>query len=284
MTYKRIDYERLFEEPKELLGKAVSETDCMETVYPGTIIELDEKPILVYGVLPKEFSTRVVRSILPNVRFSKNRRLTQLKNQTEVKHTFDVNFGYNPPNRVFNTSAGACRFNEDNPNWYAELVKLGNCIAREHYAQLNPERYAHQMKFLEEKIAPHWRIKGTPFTQGVINDANALGYHYDRDNVPGGWSCMVYFKEGVQGGNLIVPALRLKFMCADRAFMLFDGQSLMHGVTPITKLNDKAYRYSIVYYARESMVGLGTLEEELAKSQDVEYRKHQKRMEEPKDV
>lgn len=281
--YQYLDFEELFEQPKSLIGKRVGEKDYVDLIYPGTIVRLNGKPIIVYGTLPEEFGTTTVRAILQNLKYSKNRRLTQYKNKAdlEVAESVDINFGFNPPNRIFGTTAGSCMMSHKYPAWSQELGYLGGRIARELYSQLMAETYRSHIQYLVEHIHPRWLIEGTPFTQGVVNNANQLGYHFDRDNIPNAASCMVYLKRGVQGGNLAIPGLRAKLICQDRAFMLFDGQSIMHGVTPIKSIAKESYRYSIVYYARDSMVGLGTMEEEMAKSQDVEYRKHVKRMEEP---
>lgn len=277
--FRQINLKTLLPEPKTLLGKRVGEKDFLESYGPNTAFFLNGELVLVYGELTnKDFDFTGMESILRKMKFSKNRRLTQLRNKTEVENTYDRNFGFNPPNAVFNTSAGPCILNGENPQAYHRLSELGKYLNLV-YKKVNPKRHAVHQQFVDEKIKNYWTMPNTVFTQGVVNNANQLGYHFDRDNIPGGWSCMVYLKCGTYGGNLAVPGFGAKLMCHDRTFMMFDGQSLMHGVTPIKKSIESGYRYSIVYYARESMVGLGTAAEELERAKQIELKKHQRRME-----
>ena len=64
---------------------------------------------------------------------------------------------------------------------------------------------------------------------------------------------MFGFKQGISGGYLAVPEVGLGFEIGDRSLLLFDGQGLLHGVTPITKRSENAKRYSIVYYSLQQM-------------------------------
>lgn len=262
-------------EDASLLGRRVQEAPGLREVRPGTTITQGGKPIIVYDRLPGDWAE--LRSILRHIKYSKNRRMTQMNGQNEVQHTIDTTFGFKPSNPVFGTPAGACRFTTEFPGWYERIVALGEQLMG-YYEAANPTKYAAHKQWIEANINPRWRVGNTIYTQGVINDANALGYHYDRDNYEGGWSCMVYFSHKVRGGNLIIPSLGLKFICEDSTYMLFDGQGVMHGVTPIVKLTPHSYRYSIVYYTRASMVGLGTYEEELTRIKQIEMNKHLKRM------
>lgn len=265
-------------EPDHLLKSVVTENfpDPLREIYPGTIIQQDGVPILVYGKLEANWGALVNR--IRRYKFSSNRRITNLlENGKSTENESSVHFGFTPPSGIFVRPAAACVFNSKYPKTYALLKELGNELCHQmikHHRDL-AQRFNLRV---QKTIQSQWMIPNTMFTQGVINNANNLRYHYDRDNVPGGWSAMVYFKDGVRGGNLVVPSLGCKFMCEDHAYMLFDGQAHVHGVTPIIRTKPGAYRYSIVYYARESMVGLGTYEEEIRKSEQVELRKHKKRL------
>ena len=46
---------------------------------------------------------------------------------------------------------------------------------------------------------------------------------------------------------------------------MFDGQGIMHGVTPITYESPLSYRYSIVYYSLKQMWKCLTIDEELVR-------------------
>lgn len=135
-------------------------------------------------------------------------------------------------------------------------------VQREHF----PERHAHSMALLDQ-VRPEWRIPKSTFTSGIINLDNPLQYHYDAGNFKGTWSVMAVFKSGVSGGHLVLPEYGLKVACADTSVFLFDGQSELHGVTPIIKTRDGGYRYSVVFYALEALCKCGTPPEELRRAQ-----------------
>lgn len=257
----------------ELIGKQAFEVD-VEPILPGTIIRDSEtnEILLVYGKLQKRHT--VLKTICRAIKFTNHRRLTQLMNEYESPTTRDVAFGSRPPNAVFGLAASQCQFNKEAPAWYAEVCELGAELENL-FKTYEPEKFLRQQETVA-KIHPDWVLpKSTVFTQGVINDANVLGYHYDRDNVPNGFSGMVYFKQKMAGGNLVLPQLGAKLIPEDETFVLFDGQSLIHGVTPLQRLAGKdSWRYSFVFYARQSMVGLASFEEELKnlKKREMELR------------
>ena len=119
------------------------------------------------------------------------------------------------------------------------------------------QAYANQIKYSyigSSKVHGAYRIKGTPFTSGVINKDTALGYHRDLANTKDGMSCMLILKKGVAGGELILPELSIGFACQDGYILLFDGQKYIHGVTPIIPAQSgNGYRYTIVYYNNKGM-------------------------------
>jgi hypothetical protein len=79
------------------------------------------------------------------------------------------------------------------------------------------------------------------------------------------------------GGYLAVPELNIGFSFDRPALIMFDGQGLIHGVTPLEKRSKEAYRYSVVYYALQQMCKCGTLDEELARIRKVKTQRELKR-------
>src|SRR5260221_500728 len=110
-------------------------------------------------------------------------------------------------------------------------------------------------------------MPGSVFTSGIINQDNPLQYHYDAGNFEGTWSVMAVFKEQVSGGHLILPEFNVKLACQDSSIVVFDGQSELHGVSPIRKMAEEAYRFSVVFYALEALCKCGTPKEELRRAQ-----------------
>ena len=55
----------------------------------------------------------------------------------------------------------------------------------------------------------------------------------------------------------------LKLEIADGSLSIFDGQSILHGVSPFVKTSADAYRYTVVYYTLEQMWKCETITDEL---------------------
>lgn len=131
------------------------------------------------------------------------------------------------------------------------------------YKSLAPEVYAKNLERVRP-ILPMWRVRETPFTSGIINSSNPLKYHFDRGNFTGVLSCMLTLRNKISGGALSIPEFNIRLALQDATYLLFDGQSILHGVTPIQRLGAAAYRYTIVYYSLEALLRAKTPDEELA--------------------
>ncbi len=55
----------------------------------------------------------------------------------------------------------------------------------------------------------------------------------DTGNFKGVYSNVMILKRGVGGGGLVCPEFDLAFAQDGRALILFDGESVIHGVGPI---------------------------------------------------
>jgi hypothetical protein len=89
---------------------------------------------------------------------------------------------------------------------------------------------------------------------------------------------MLVLKKDVDGGYLIIPELDLALECPDGALVIFNGQNILHGVSPIEYTNNKAYRYSVVYYSLEQMWKCEPLDEEIARIRNVKMERENKRL------
>lgn len=144
------------------------------------------------------------------------------------------------------------------------------------YCEVNPVLYAHHREVVE-KVKPCWRLGGTVFTSGIANHDNALDYHLDKGNFPNLWSAMYALSYDCAGGLLSVPELDLGFSFQRPSLIMFDGQGLLHGVTPLEKRSRESYRYTVVYYAMQQLCHCGTPEEELARIRRVRTEREVKR-------
>jgi hypothetical protein len=131
---------------------------------------------------------------------------------------------------------------------------------------------------MESKVLNEWAIRDTPFTSGIINKNNPLKYHFDAGNFRGMYSCMVGFKQDVGGGFLALPDYGVAVEIAHNSVFMFDGQEILHGVTPIRRLSTKAFRYTIVYYSLQQIWKCLPLDGELARIRKLKTEREEKRL------
>lgn len=140
----------------------------------------------------------------------------------------------------------------------------------------DPEKYGEHCE-LAEKILPDYRIGATPFTSGIINRNSQLKYHYDAGNFKGVASCMVAVTEGVEGGHLILPEYDVALQIDSGTLTIFDGQSILHGVSPINFKGLRSYRYTIVFYSLQQMWNCLPVDAELARIRAVKTTRERNR-------
>lgn len=199
-------------------------------------------PVIVYLELGEDLSA--LGNALRTIRYEKSGRTGGLP-------TISRTFGYAPRVVLRRDFCGSASLNAEEPRTYA-LIKDAARMAAQHYQRHAPVIYDRHMTDAG-KVLPAYRIADTPFTSGIINRNNQLRYHFDSGNFKDVWSAMFVFKKGVSGGFLSCPEYGLGFELKNNSLLLFDGQSVLHGVTPITLLSPSSYRLSIVYY---SLAGL----------------------------
>jgi hypothetical protein len=147
-----------------------------------------------------------------------------------------------------------------------------------YYQKYFPEKYEEHLDLVDQKVMTDWKIGDTPFTSGIVNKNNPLKYHYDSGNFKGMLSNMVVLKSDIDGGHLVIPELDLALEVADQTLTIFNGQDILHGVSPINYKNDHAYRYSVVYYSLEQMWKCQTLGEELNRIRKIKTRREEQRL------
>lgn len=111
------------------------------------------------------------------------------------------------------------------------------------------------------EVLPEWRMAGTTWTSGVVNQNSQLPYHRDGFNFPT-WSAMPVIRRACDGGHLHLPEYDLTVACRDGWAVFFCGHALVHGVTPMRLTKPDGYRFSVVYYALRGMKDCHTFAEE----------------------
>lgn len=116
------------------------------------------------------------------------------------------------------------------------------------------------------EVLPDWRMAGTTWTSGVVNQNSQLPYHRDGFNFPT-WSAMPVLRRACDGGHLHLPEYDLTVACRDGWGVFFCGNALVHGVTPMRLTAPDGYRFSVVYYALRGMKDCHTFAEETRHAQ-----------------
>ncbi|HET9137522.1 MAG TPA: hypothetical protein VFO76_12880 [Candidatus Kapabacteria bacterium] len=229
---------------KLYLRRTPERTDYKELITTDTIFIENGKPIILYKILPKTYLDKL-RYLVFKSKFIKTHRTNGTPSQSAV-------FGALPriPHRH-----NYCRYSANTKNqkelnsdifYFARLI---NSI----YRDLLPDQHEINLSIVEESVEAEYVIKGTPFTTVNLNINHAIKYHRDTGNFKNVFSNVLILKDGVAGGFLVCPEFEIAFGQQDGALILFDGQNIIHGVTPIKMKHDKAYRCSCVFYALADM-------------------------------
>ena len=88
---------------------------------------------------------------------------------------------------------------------------------------------------------------------------------------------MIAFRNKIEGGRLSLPEYNLGLEIDDSTVTLFDGQKILHGVTPIQYLSPESYRFTLVYYSLSQMWKCTTPKEELERIKRVKTQRNQDR-------
>lgn len=221
-------------------------------------------PAPIPPVLAARLRTRLEKVTWDGVGANSNEfRLSGIKNAHQT-------FGYSEPvplRRRYGCSR--CRFTESYPELDADLEDVVQRMTAQ-FRREAPDDFDGHVDSVSE-IAPRYRYADTPFTSGIINHLAALPIHKDAGNVSGAWSAMLGLRRGVEGGELILPAYRLRFPIADRSALYFDGARMAHAVTPFTADSvaspTGSRRTTVVFYAKRGIVKcLDDLDDEIARA------------------
>lgn len=169
--------------------------------------------------------------------------------------------GFKNAHRTFGHSApvplrrrygcSVCVFNDEYPRLTTLLARFMRRAA-DLFEEHAPKEY-HDHLDIVQALDPSWLFGEAPWTSGIINRTSALPYHRDAGNLKGSWSAMLALRRDVSGGLLHLADYDVYLTIPHRSVTLFDGQGVLHAVTPFHVQNPKAYRYTIVTYAKAGM-------------------------------
>jgi hypothetical protein len=242
--------------------------DYTELLTSSTILrdEASGRVRVVYLVLSDDCN-EIVQS-LRSIQFEIDERASGMLSQSRI-------FGYRPRITIrddFCTTAALAR---EHPFAY-KLISSYAAKVSDYYHQFNPELFIEHQRIVG-RVLPEWRLEGSVFTSGIINKNNPLPYHFDQGNFQDVWSNMLVFKHQIGEGYLSVPEYDIGFEVAHNSLLMFDGQNILHGVTPIYLEGPEAFRYSIVYYSLKSMWNCLSPDEEVRRIQRLRTSREEKR-------
>jgi hypothetical protein len=241
--------------------RRAAEDDCAEAV--GEPFELwdggDLKAVyLELGDDPSDGPAldSIYRAV-QRVRFDTSARTSGLVSTSRV-------FGYLPRVAIRRDYCTTASLVAEQPAEHA-AVAAGAAIVGRHYRAAHPALYERHRREADGLTEPSYLLEDEVFTSGIINENNPLKYHFDAGNLSSVWSGMLVFRDGVAGGMLALPEYDLAVAVRHKSLFLFDGQGILHGVTPMRLLRPDAKRYSLVYYSMRGMWNCEPLGAELAR-------------------
>lgn len=244
--------------------------DCSRVINKSTVIvdAATGRPSIVYLKLPESPEATKIAAALQRIKYDTTTRTNGMTTRSKV-------FGFSPRIAIRRDYCNAASLARDEPTTHRLLEEYAHTVATL-YQEWHPELFAEHQQ-LTEKVLPEWRLKESPFTSGIINQNNILPYHHDAGNFKNVWSNMLVFKKDVSGGLLAVPEYDIALEVADNTLTMFDGQNLLHGVTPMRRLSPRSYRYSVVYYSLQGMWQCKTAPEEVQRIQELRTERERKR-------
>jgi len=249
---------------KQYRFRRAEDKDCSNFIEEDALVYINNKLAIIYINSVMEDLTSFYKA-LQEIRYDKSTRTSGLVTTSRI-------FGYAPRNTIRNAPCRASSLAGDSPEQHNAIMRAAS-IAAKYYRQHNPELAELHQQLTNEKVLPNYRMGDTMFTSGIINENNPLLYHFDAGNYKGVYSAMFGFKQGIEGGHLACPEINTTFKIGNKSLTMFDGQGLLHGVTPITKTHPKAKRYTIVYYSLQQMWNCETpgTELEILRERRTEY-------------
>lgn len=206
-------------------------------------------------------NTADVVEALKKIKYAENERSAGLVTRSRI-------FGWRPRVAMRADFCSPASLARDFPQEHALVAGLANKI-EDIYRATDPSVYEKHLSLMNAKIKDSFRVNGSVFTSGIINKNNPLRYHFDSGNFRKVFSCMPVFKSGVKGGYLAIPEYGLAVELKHNSIFLFDGQSIMHGVTPIEYESAASFRFSVVYYSLRNIWNCLEIDDELARARNV---------------
>jgi hypothetical protein len=122
---------------------------------------------------------------------------------------------------------------------------------------------------------PRYNLFGTVFTSITCNYNFDVWAHRDGNNAKNAVAALTVFENGsYKGGEFILPELRLGFDIRHGDLLCGDNQNLIHYMRPLEPQDDDAECLMLVFYQRDRIIGLDTLDCETCRREFLPYIKN----------
>lgn len=130
-------------------------------------------------------------------------------------------------------------------------------ILNERFSRVQDERYT---------------LFGTAFTTITINNNFQVAYHRDGNNAENAVAALAVMETGdYSGGEFVFPELRIGFDIREGDIFIGDNQGLIHGMLPFDFKSEDAENIMFVFYQRDSIIKLDSLECENCRKEFLAY-------------
>jgi hypothetical protein len=241
-------------DPRLLQRRSAKDSDYDTLIDGDCVVTVNGQPKIVYLSRLSHPDVERARAAVQRIKYQTSTRTSGLVSTSRI-------FGYAPRNVLRGHPCRSTSMATEHPEEHAAICGAAPAIDAQ-YRNFFSDIHEHHRE-VATKVREQWMIPGSVFTSGIVNYNNPLQYHFDAGNFSQVCSAMIGFRHKTQGGHLSCPELGIAFEIGDRSLILFDGQKLLHGVTPIKRLADDAFRFTIVYYSLKQMWNCETVKGEV---------------------
>lgn len=252
---------------KKLIRREALNQDAHTVVDSPTIIKDWDNVIAILDMLPSD-NKKLVKA-LKRIKFPTTKRTWWLLSTSRI-------FGYKPRNPIRNNFCSKTSLVKDYPEENEIVISYAKQL-NDLYKKYLPDWYKHHEEQLDW-VLDEWKMSESVFTSWIINKNNPLKYHHDTGNFDNVFSNMITIKQNIEWGHLVIPEYDIIVKLPSNSVFMFDGQKILHWVSPIKKLNKSAYRFTIVFYSLKKMWDCIEPEGELKRIKDHQTDLYKKRV------
>ena len=227
----RIDIDN-YNEDDSMIGKQPTNEHYDNVISCDTDLYINGIMVLKYRILTGEV-LKYANYLNNNAKITSGKRVNGLGVSNDI-------LGFMPRNPTRCNWCRATASSKKNPKNFGAAVK---------YAEMIDSLYDCEH---DNNVLNDWLLGSSRFSTLNINKNFAIKYHRDSGNIKSQKSNVFICRKNATGGRLVIPHANIAFEQKNGALIIFDGHSIVHGVTPI-EIHSGGYRSSLVLYTMLEM-------------------------------